>query len=200
MALEGSANVFVDRFMPLKKFRKAEEEENDLDPEGLTDFVDLFLQSWDGIIPKSDQIVGGDESLPYFFHTLFCAFVFQAYGYAYAVGHGQARDPNWFKQPLAKDMTSGLHQFITCTSVIPPIPLPLKAKNIQSIFTENIFNFIRQFQQKMFQVAVPTFQEMRWLFNQHRYEYTVNWINDQFTPEQKALAMQKISKNNQKPN
>ncbi len=44
------------------------------------DFLDLFLQNWDGTIPPSAHILKGDTNVSYFVYTLFVTYYFQIAG------------------------------------------------------------------------------------------------------------------------
>ena len=45
--------------------------------EGRNNFLDLFLENWDGRIPTAGELISGDTQVPYFFYSLFNAFALQ---------------------------------------------------------------------------------------------------------------------------
>lgn len=167
--------------------------------EGMTNFLDLFLQKWDGKIPSSKELLAGDTNISYFFYTLFTAFSLQTLMRPRLANESEftLTDMGNFKQIMQAIA------ILRNASHIVDFELPDHAGDITQLYLEAMYNTASDFLSTAYPQKYAKridFVTICDLFDEHKEKYTQLWLERHATLSQKAKIPASSSQMNTIPN
>jgi hypothetical protein len=153
--------------------------------EGMTNFLDLFLDSWDGKIPSNKDLIAGDTNVSYFFYTVFTAFCLQTLmcSRSEVASEFSLENLGNFKQIMH---AIGL---LRNASHVVDFKLPDLPGDITQPYLEAMFSAAADF----LSISYPdkyknkiNFDQICNLFDTHKDAYAKAWFDKFSTPSQKT--------------